>query len=252
MKQYFFIFLFLCVTVISAQRISLCKAYTNTGEPIDLIYSSTLTMNQSVCILFSGENKKLLGKTVYIFIDRISGGERQNQFSKVFKDVRENWIAHVFKFAKEGKFEIYFTDENKNRFSTLTVNVGEDKNTRKNEPPVYSQYPNAEITLCERIQSGRPVNIKRNVSLQSDAGTVYIHVDNIGPLNTSNILINTWRRTKPGLDYDEFVDAKKYLLERSWSDTFFKYKFTKPGEYKIYLYDEKELLIKTAYISVTN
>lgn len=245
-------FIFLCFSTVNAQRIILCKAYTNNGEPIDFIYESTLILNQSVCVLFLGENKIITGRNVNLFIDRITGDKRQNQLNKAFKPSKENWIAYVYKFSYEGKFEIYFTDENKYRFSTLTVNVAAQKATKKIEPPVYVQYPYAEITLCERIQSGRPVNIRKSVSLQTDSGKVYIHVDNIDPFNTSNILVNTWRRAKQGLDYDEFVDAKKYLLERSWSDTYFNYKFTKPGEYKIYLYDEKELLIKTAYITVTN
>jgi hypothetical protein len=252
LKKYFFIFVFLCFSAVNAQRIILCKAYTNNGEPIDYIYASTLVLNQSVCILFLAENKIITERNVNLFIDRITGDERQNQLSKVFKHSKENWIAYVYKFSNEGKFEIYFTDENKNRFSTLTVNVAAQKATKKIEKPTYIQYPYAEITLCDRIQSGKPVDIKRTVSLQAEGGTVYIYVNNNQPLETEKILINTWRRAKYGLDYDEFVDSKKYQIDRNWSDTFFKYKFTKPGDYRIELYDEKELLIKTTYISVTN
>jgi len=252
LKKYFFIFIFLYFSAINAQRIILCKAYTNNGEPIDFIYESTLLLNQSVCVLFLGENKIITGRNVNLFIDRIIGDKRQNQLNKVFIPSKENWIAYVYKFSNEGKFEIYFTDGDKYRFSTLTVNVSAQKVTKKIEPPVYIQYPDAEITLCERIQSGRPADIKRTVSLQTGGGTVYIYVNNIQPLNTEKILINIWRRAKYGLDYSEFVDSKKYQIDRNWNDTFFKYKFTKPGGYKIELYDEKELLIKTAYISVTN
>ena len=245
--------MFLCFGVTCAQRIILCKAYTNNGEPIDYIYSSTLTLNQSVCILFLSENKTIAGRTVNLSIDKINGDKRQNQFNKTYKPAKENWIAHVYKFSNEGKFEITFTDEGNNRYATKFLNVGLQKATKKIEPLNYIQYPYAKIIFCEKILSGKPVGLKRTVSLQSEGGTVYIYIDNdIQPLNTDRILINTWRRAKYGLDYTEFMDSKKYQLDSFWTNTFFKYKFIKPGDYKIELYDEKELLIKTAYISVTN
>ncbi|MBA4406054.1 hypothetical protein C0389_02150 [bacterium] len=252
MKKYFFIFVFLCFGSINAQRIILCKAYTNNGEPIDYIYSSTLILDQSVCILFLGENKIIKGQNVYLNIDRISGETRQNHFNKALSPQNENWVASVYKFNKEGKFEIYFTNETKQRFSTLTVNVVTQKPTKKIEPPVIIHYPEAEITLCEKIQSGKPVGTKRIVSLQYEGGAIYIYMSNTNPFNTEQILISTWRKEKYGLNYSEFIDSKKYEIDPQWNDTFFKYKFTKPGDYKIELYDKKELLIKTAYISVTN
>ncbi|MHB8929384.1 MAG: hypothetical protein ACYC5R_02165 [Melioribacteraceae bacterium] len=252
MKKLFFIITFLYTAVIPAQRIILCKAYTNQGVPIDLIYPSNLTLNQSVCILFSGENKKISGKSISLIIDRITGAGRENQLNKIFKPEKENWIAHFYKFVKEGNFEIYFTDENKNRFSALTVYIGTPKETKQLEPFFTQKYTTVEVTLCGRIQSGKPVNIKQSISLGTEGGTIYIYITNNQPLNTEKILINTWRKTKYSSDYDEFSDSKKYQLDGEWNDTYFQYRFTKPGEYKIYLYDDKELLIKTAYISVTD
>ncbi|MCX6169863.1 MAG: hypothetical protein NTX65_11015 [Ignavibacteriales bacterium] len=252
MKKLFFIVTFLYGVVIPAQRIILCKAYTNHGEPIDLIYSSTLTLNQSVCVLFSGEKKKISGKTINLFIDRIIGGGRENQLNKIFKPEKENWIPLFYKFVKEGKFEIYFTDEYKNRLSALTVYIGTPKETKQLEPLFVQKYSGVEVILSDKIQSGRPVNTKRSISLSADGGTIYICLNNTQPFGTEKILINTWRKPNNNLDYDEFVDSKKFQIENEWNDTYFRYRFTRPGEYKIYLYDEKELLIKTAYISVTN
>lgn len=252
MKIYFFILIFLYFSTLNAQRIILCNAYTNSGEPIDYIYSSTFILNQSVCVLFLGENKKIAGENVNLFIDKISGDKRQNQLSKSFKSAKENWIAYNYKFIVEGKFEIYFTDGKNNRFSTKTVNVTSQKGTIKVEPKIQGNYPFAEITICDGMQFGKPVGIKKALSLLTEEGTVYIYINNIQPLNTDKILINIWKRAKYDLDYAEFVESKKYKMNPTWSNTFFRYKFGKSGEYKIELYDEKELLIKTAYISVTN
>ena len=252
MKKIFFIITLLYAAVIPAQRITLCKAYTNQGEPIDLIYPSNLTLNQSACILFSGENKKISGKPISLIIDRITGAGRENQLNKIFKPGKENWIAHFYKFSKEGKFEIYFADEKKNRFSALTFYIGTPKETKQLDPLLVEKYIGAEVTICNRIESGKPVNIKRSISLGTEERAIYICLTNNRPLDTKKIRINIWRRTKYSTDYNEFTDSKKYQLDGEWNDTYFQYRFTKPGEYKIQLYDDKELLIKTAYISVTD
>ena len=252
MKKIFFIITLLYTAVIPAQRITLCKAYTNQGEPIDLIYPPNLTLNQSACILFSGENKKISGKSISLIIDRITDAGRENQLNKIFKPEKENWIAYFYKFVKEGKFEIYFADEKKNRFSALTFYIGAPKETKQLEPLFVEKYIGAEVILCDRVVAGIPVNIKRSISLSTEGGKIYICLTNNRPLDTKKILINTWRRTKYRTDYNEFADSKKYQLDGEWNDTYFQYRFAKPGEYKICLYDDKELLIKTAYISVTD
>lgn len=252
MNSYFFIIIFLCFGALNAQRIILCKAYTNNGEPIDLIYESKFNLDQSVCVLFLGERKTIAGSRISLFIDRINGAERQNRLKKIFTPTQENWIAHVYKFTSAGRHEIYFADENNNRYSSKSVNVVDQSSTKKVEPTEHTQYPNTEVMLCERIQGGKPVNIKRTVSLQIEGGMIYIYIYSHQPLNTEKILINIWRRAKYDLDYAEFVESKKYQIDSTWNDTFFRYKFGESGDYKIELYDEKELLIKTAYISVTN
>jgi hypothetical protein len=135
LKKYFFLLIILFTVDISAQRITLCRAYTNKGEPIDLIYSSRLTPDRSVCILFSGENKKLEGRTVLLFIDKIGGGIRKNRFSGRLTPAAGNWAVQVFKFPENGKYEIYFTDENRKRYSALTTVVGHGWKTEEDAVP---------------------------------------------------------------------------------------------------------------------
>lgn len=249
----FFLFIFLFIAgITAAQKITLCRAYTHKGEPIDLIYASGLILNQSVCVLFSGENKKIAGKTVHLYIDKITGTVRENLFSKSFKPAKENWIVHVYKFLTEGRYEIYFTDERQNRYAALSATIGLVKPKKEIAPPVRVIYPDAELIFCESVQYGRPINIKSSVSLAKDMGMVNFYLNANRPLNTGKILLNIWRRSKPGLAYDELYAVKKYLVEPDWNDTFVRFKFTKTGDYKVTFYDEKELLIKTAYISVTN
>jgi hypothetical protein len=256
LKNILFIFCILfCFGTSEAQHITLCKAYTETGDPIDLIYSKELMFNQSACILLNAGNKKISGNKVFLFIDRITDSGKQNQFNKIFQvGADNNWIAQTYKFIKDGRFEIYFLDANQNRLASSTITVAPLKESKLStvlSKTSAAGYPDAEIVFCERIQEGLPMNIRHSISFQK-SNPVYIYVKNDKPLDSEKISMRVFRKTKYALDYDEFVAVKKYQINFDWADAYFKYKFDKPGEYKIILYDEREILIKTAYISVTN
>ena len=245
--------LFLFTHAATAQHITICKAYSQTGEPIDIIYSKNIPLDQTVCFLLSTGNKKFSGSTVFLFIDRTADGSKQNQFNKVYRIEKDkNWLACNFKFAKNGKFEIYFTDANQNRIAAATIFVGNYKETSSDLPVSINNYINVEAVFCENVLRGLPVNPKQNVSLKSDNGLVYLYMRSNSPLNTERIHVTILRKGNYSIDYDEFVASKRYQLNSNWADVFFKYTFTKTGEYKFSVADENELLIKTAYITVVN
>ncbi len=236
-----------------AQHITICKAYTQAGEPIDIIYSKNISLNQTICFLLNTGNKKISGSTVFLFIDRTAEGSKQNQFNKVYRIEKDkNWLACNFKFTKDGKFEIYFTDANQIRIAATTIIVGNYKETPSDQLISTNSYVNVEAVFCENVLSGIPVNPKQNVSLKSDGGLVCLYLKSNSPLNTERIHVTIMRKSNYSIDYDEFVASKKYQLNSNWEDVFFKYTFTKTGEYKFSIADENELLIKTAYITVIN
>ena len=245
--------LFLLVNTSVAQHITICTAYTQAGEPINIIYSKNIALNQTICFLLNTGNKKISGSSVFLFIDRTADGSKQNQFNKIYKIEKDkSWLACNFKFAKEGKFEIYFTDASQNRLAATTIFVGNYKDTSSYQSISTNNYINIEAVFCENVLSGIPVNPKRNVSLKSDGGLVCLFLKSNCPLNTKRIHVTIMRKSYYNIDYDEFVASKKYQLNSDWEDVFFKYTFTKTGEYKFSVADEKELLIKTAYITVIN
>lgn len=246
-------FILFCLSQTQAQHITFCKAYTENGEPIDLIYSKELTFNQSVCILLNAGKKNISDNSVFLFVDRVTDTGRQNQFNKIIRVEKDkNWIAQTYKFIKDGKFEIYFSDINKNRLASAYVTIKSPTKLKTISGTLSSSYPHAEITLCEQVLNGIPINVKRNISLQREGNQIYIYLKNDGPLNTEKISVRLFRKSKYALDYDEVVSSKIFQISRDWADAYFKYKFNSPGEYRINVYDENELLIKTAYISVVN
>ncbi len=254
MKKLFLIIILIFVGgELFAQHITICKAYTQTGEPIDIVYSKNISLNQTICFLLNTGNKKISGSTVFLFIDMTSGGFKQNQFNKVYKLEKDrNWLASNFKFAKEGKYEIFFTDANKKTLAATSIIVGNYKEPPQDQSTSSINYRNVEAVFCDNVLSGIPVNLKKNISLKSDNGLVCLYLKCSSPLNTERIHVTIMRKSNYSIDYDEFVASKKYQLDPDWEDVFFKYTFTKVGEYRFSVADEKELLIKTAYITVIN
>lgn len=222
------------------------------GVPLDIIYSQNIVVNQTICILLDAGNQNISGSSVTLSIDKKSGDSKVNQFSKVYSVERgKNWLATSFKFAKEGIYEIYFSDNKQNRLAYTILSVGHYQ-IKTEVPAPTVKYQNPEIFFCENVQSNQPINLKQRISLRLNEGSIYIYLKDDQPLNTNQIRANFMRKTGNSSEYSEFIAIKKYQIERNWANVYFKFKFEKPGEYKISIYDEKEILIKTGYITVVN
>jgi hypothetical protein len=87
--------------------------------------------------------------------------------------------------------------------------------------------------------------------LSQDAGQIYIFLNSNDSLKTSILQMNVWRKTEDSMNFDEFIETKKYKVEPTWFDTFFRYIFKETGEYQVSIYNENEQLIKSNYITVT-
>lgn len=252
-RAIYFLLIFFLNAIILAQHITICKAYTETGQPIDIIYTKNISTNQTICILLNAGNQKISGSTIFLFIDRNSDGTKQNQFNKYYSvEKGKNWLATSFKFSKEGIYEIYFTDANKNRLAAAALSVGRRQQIEIELPAASNKYLNPEIIFCERVQANYPINIKRNISIKTDGGIVYIFLKNDKPFDCQRIRAAFLRKSNFNTDYNEIIASKRFQIESDWTNAYFKYEFEKSGEYKISIFDENELLIKTAYITVAN
>jgi hypothetical protein len=167
-------------------------------------------------------------------------------------DKNKNWIAFNYKISEEGIYKISFRDFNKKELASSSLKI-EKPGTKKVESPQPGYLlPEIRIVFCERIVNGNPSGILEKISLLKSNGEVYIYLINNMPLKTNKLLVNIWRKKTSNSGYEEFVDTKKFAINYEWYDTYFRYRFEKKGEYKINFFNEKELLLKTAYISVDN
>ncbi|MBI1939463.1 MAG: hypothetical protein HYS25_15245 [Ignavibacteriales bacterium] len=245
------IFLLLLSSQVYSQQIFISRAHTESGEPVDLITNKTITENQTVSIIFDNGKEPITQKFIFLFIDKINNGSKINLFSKMLHTTTSNKrLVEDYTFTREGNYEIYFTDFKRNKSASALLTVKKVEPKKNSIKSINELLPNLKILFTTRIEDGKPQNFLSRISLNKSGGEVYIYVINDKPLGTGKLLVNIWRRIKPNTDFDQFIDSKKFEIDEEWNDTYFKHTFPQKGEYKINIFNEKEILIKTAYISV--
>ena len=124
---------------------------------------------------------------------------------------------------------------------------------KQSELKINECVKNVKLIFCEKVLvGGTPIGITKRASLRENGGQIYIKLTNYSPLKSEVILVDFWRKEYRSFEYDEYIESKKFRIDPEWVDTFFKYKFPKAGEYKIVIYNQEEVLIKTGYINVLN
>lgn len=255
MQKIIFVFIYLLLLTANSfsQQIFLCRGYTESGEPIDLFIGNKIPVNQSFVILLRVDRDEIDNNIVFVSIQKSEARFDQNSINKMLRpDKNKNWIAFNHKISEEGIYTISFSDFNKKKLASSTIRIEKPQSKKvDNTQPGYFT-PDLRIVFCERVVNGVPVGVLEKISLFKTNGEAYIYLINNMPLKSNKLLVNIWRKKTPDSPYDEFIDTKKFAINYEWYDTFFRYHFEKKGEYKINFFNEKELLLKTAYITVDN
>lgn len=250
---FFFIYLLFFTTNSFSQQIFFCRGYTESGEPIDLFVGNKIPVNQSFVILYRTSSNEIESNIIFISIKKSEARYDHNNFDKMLRpDKNKNWIAVNHKISEEGNYTISFSDFNKKKLASSTLRIESSQSKKVDNPKPGYFTPDLRIVFCERVVNGVPAGVLEKISLLRTNGEVYIYLINNVPLKSNKLLVNNWRKKTPDSPYDEFIDTKKFAINYEWYDTFFRYHFEKKGEYKINFFNEKELLLKTAYITVDN
>lgn len=254
LKRTLFILFILTTASLSAQQIFFCNSHTETGEPVDARNVwSIKPWGSLIYILFDNEGKTFDSKLNYMFVDRYIDGEYRPWDSKAI-NVKDDatWFAYNYKFTEPGKYRVYVINQNKKELAseTVTIQIESDYlNNRQGTTSLY--YDETRIKFCERVIAGKPINTFNKVSLSKlDTNTVSVYIDTRSSIQTSVIVVDVWEKPPRSVEYDKFVESKKYALTPSWDYVFFRYKFSKPGYYKFNIYNENEVLITAGYLEV--
>lgn len=252
---YRFLILFLFLSSIAfSQELYLCRSFTEKGEPIDASLKFTLntSLKNNIFVLF--DNIKVISDPLlYLYIDKKVNNRNQDYDSRVIKpDKNSTWIVYNYELKESGKYEIYIRNSKGYLLATKTITVWETSRTELDTPfsEIY-YYSKVNAQFCEKVIYGKPINTFDRLSLKYQSPEARLFIKSDKPLNTSLIKFEIWKMgTNP--EYDKFIEIKKYILNKNWNQTFMKYTFRGTGDYKFIIYNDKEIIIKTIYISVTD
>jgi hypothetical protein len=241
-------------SVSAAQQIYFTSSYTEDGEPIGAKNIWEIKpWGSFVYIFLDNEGERFSNPMLYMFVDKMEPDSSFEPFDSKAINVPYNqrWIAYNYKFTLPGEYEFYFTDKNQNIIAEERVTVQyESTNYSVRTPSSSSYYENCSILFCEKILvGGDPLGVKTSLSI-SQSNQVYVVLNNYKPLKTGKLLLDVWRKRNRAFDYDDYMFSKKYRLNPEWPDAYFLFTFEEPGDYKLSIYNENEVYIKSGYIKV--
>lgn len=244
--------LIICGTGLS-QTIYPCKTHTREGEPIDYQLEWNISpRGEYISILFSNDEKPFGEELLYLLIDKKSNDSYIPFDSKVISiDSSSTWAAQNYRLSEPGEFLIYFTDSSQKRLAQQKISVDYRATFSYSSNDITDiYYDNCQMLFCERVIAGQTFKVRNDLYLKNGRATIYIYLNNFKSLRTTRLSVMIWRKEPRDFSFNEFVDSKKYKIDPLWPDTFFKYQFNEPGEYKIAVYNDKDALIKYNFIKV--
>ncbi|MCF6269294.1 MAG: hypothetical protein L3J41_06280 [Melioribacteraceae bacterium] len=243
------------ITITNGQTIYVAESVTEQNEPINAHnYWEIEPWGKSLFIILDSENQDIEGNIVYLFIDKYTDGKYQPYDSKSINIKEKNRrIKYDYKFTETGKYKLYYINVSQEKLASTVVTISEKIRKQNATVKRSNYYDNIKLIFCEKVLvGGTPIGITKKASLRENGGQIYVKLTNFSPLKTEVILVDFWRKEYRSFEYDEYMESKKFRIDPEWSDTYFKYKFPKAGEYKIVIYNQEEVLIKTGYINVLN
>ncbi len=248
------LFFFVCSTFYYSQQLYFCESYTEDGKPIEANYTWPIKpWGKQLYVLFDNEGTEIEDRIIYLFIDKETEGEFEPFDSKALQ-VRDgsDWLVYNYKFIELGEYRFFVVNSEKDTVATESIIIkleDELEGSRSTFTTIY--YDNSDIVFCERMIAGKPVNEFREKSIKKNNGLVFIYLNNRNQLNTEKLFVDFWRRKESNFEYDEYIESKKYRMDPGWNDVYFRYNFKEPGEYKVSIYNDNEILIKNGYIRIT-
>lgn len=254
MRKIFILFTFLLLNSLAfSQKVYFCEGVTEDGNPINKVKTLEITpAGNYLYVLLSNDDRPLKVDLIYLFIDKFMGTQYEPFDSKVIKiEPSDTWVAFNYKFTEPGDYKIYFINTKQKKVAENTFTVTLQKQFVQERSSVTSSYYDfCQFVFCEIVLGGKPVRIKNRAYTSKNQGLMYAYINNGAPLNTNIMIVDIWKKGENSFDYDEFVESKKFKVEPTWPDTYFKYQFKKPGDYKFTVYNQNEVIMCKNYITV--
>lgn len=229
-----------------------CKEVSG-GSPVGR--SSTFYLSGGdVTVTFQVENhgKKMKTEKLIVDIWKKDGSDYDKFIDTKRYTIEYDWTHPYFTvdFDDAGDYKVAVFNEDETYINTAYITIkgsgGSNSNSNSGDVDTY-YYSSSEIISCDDVKNGDPVGESKNFSV----GEVTFQVDNDGKeMKTETLIVDIWR--KDGSDYNDFVETKRYTIQANWTHPYFKYTFSDKGDYKVAVYNEDEVWINTAYVTIGN
>lgn len=239
-------------SLIDAQIILVCKYVNSNGEAVDLYNYNDIPLNIPVIILIRKNSNTPANSSLFFSINRIEGKDLVNNLDKVISFTEKEWTEIKYTFLRAGPYNLIIKDRSKRAIKSIPLLVKSNKREIAADESEAVKYQSAKAIFAKKILEEKPQLETNSISINEDKGQVYIYLETGIPLNTDILKIKVWKKSDYSAQYDVFVESKKFSVIPTWENTYFKLGFKETGSYKIFIYDQEELLIKTLFCQVRN
>lgn len=257
MKKFIVSLLFLLTSVSSiySQEVFFCESYMEDGTPVGPTNQLSIKPWGTAIYIMLDNNKKPFNEPLLnIFVDKKNGDKYTPFESKTLDvDAKSTWAVTNFEFKEAGTYQIYFLNASQKKIAVnmLKVNFAEGVLAGANPNVSYSEG-SVEFLFCQMVIDDKPINPFDNLSISRTGGRAIIYLNNFAPFSTEILTMQVWKKSTDDSDYGELMAKKRYQLLPEWNETFIKYRFSQPGEYKFDIFDKDDNLISANTIIVTN
>lgn len=237
---------------INAQSMLVCKYVNNNGEAIDLYNYNDIPLNIPVNILIRKNSNTPHNSSFFFSIERIEKNNRINSLDKAITFAEKEWTEIKYNFLRSGPYELVLKDRSKRIVKTIPLIIKPSNREILADERSAVKYQSATAIFAKRIFEEKPQLVTNSISITEDEGQVYVFLVTGGPVNTDILSVKVWKKSDYSAQFDLFVESKKFSVVPTWESTYFKLGFKEAGSYKIFIYDQEELLIKTLFCQVRN
>lgn len=230
---------------VAQRKVTLCENYTTAGQPI--APNTEWIMNPTgggVYILYSNNGIPISWSKLYVFIDQeIKGIYKEYATESFAPDKSKSWAVFDYTFRDKGNFRVRIADEQMNPLAEKYIEI------RFNDEQSETATNEASVSFCLGLDENlNPDDAGESFYINPQDGSyIYIYIDNGSTeFGTDGLIVDLWK----GEDFDEYVDTKNLTIETQWEATYFKYTFTKTGDYKIMVYRKDNSHIVSGYVSI--
>jgi len=251
--RFLLIIYFLSAIALHSQKVIFSNGVTNDGAPLGKVKSLEIDPSGNyVYVVLSNDDRPINSDLLYLFVDKFMGTRFEPFDSKVIKiEKSKTWASFNYRFHEPGDYKVYFLTAEQKKLAEGTFKVKlKEQFAQERKAVTSSYYDFCQFVFCEIVLGGKPVRIKSRAYVNKNKGLMYAYINNGAPFNTSAMMVDIWKRGENSFDYDTFVETKKFKIEPDWNDTFFRYQFKYPGDYKFTIYNENEVIMCKNYITV--